>query len=253
VPAPNHGSRRSRKERVGRDVSRSRRRLRLETLETRRCLAAAAWLPNDFSLLEVDPTSYDPSSLIVKYESSAQSAGLADGIYGPTRVARESDLGFDLHHVELHPGVSLESMLQIYQLRDGVEYVEPNYRVRLAGIPNDPQFANQWDLHNIGQQAGTVDADIDAPEAWDVTTGTGSTIVAVIDTGVDYLHPDLAPNMWTNPGEIPGDGVDNDNNGYVDDVHGYDFVNDDGSPMDDNNHGTHVAGTIGAEGMTASG
>ncbi|MEB3881890.1 S8 family serine peptidase, partial [Lyngbya sp. CCY1209] len=76
---------------------------------------------------------------------------------------------------------------------------------------------------NTGQTGGTPDADIDAPEAWDVQTGN-DVVVGVIDTGVDYNHPDLANNMWTNPGETPGDGIDNDGNGYVDDVHGYDFA-----------------------------
>ena len=74
-------------------------------------------------------------------------------------------------------------------------------------------------------------------------------MVGVIDTGVDYTHPDLAANIWTNPGEIAGNGIDDDGNGFVDDVHGYDFVNNDGNPMDDNGHGTHVAGTIAARGQ----
>src|SRR6266568_3069413 len=90
--------------------------------------------------------------------------------------------------------------------------------------PNDPRYPELWGLNNIGQTGGKPDADVDAPEAWDVQTGT-DVVVAVIDTGVDYTHPDLAANIWTNPGEIPGNGIDDDGNGYVDDVHGYDFCN----------------------------
>ena len=157
-------------------------------------------------------------------------------------------LVLDLRRVDLAPGVSLGSIVDLYQKDPQVLYAEPDYEVRLALTPSDARFDEQWALHNEAQTGGIVDADIDAPEAWDVITGTGATIVAVIDTGVDYRHPDLAANIWVNVDEIPGDGIDNDNNGYVDDVHGYDFFNEDGDPLDDHNHGTHVAGTIGAVG-----
>jgi len=125
--------------------------------------------------------------------------------------------------------------------------VEPNYRVRIARTPNDPLFPQLWGLNNTGQTAGLVDADIDAPEAWDVACGVpegSDVIVAVIDTGIDYLHPDLADNMWVNTDEIPGNGLDDDLNGYIDDIYGYDFVQDDSDPSDAAGHGTHCAGTI---------
>src|SRR6185369_5814767 len=93
---------------------------------------------------------------------------------------------------------------------------------------------------------------INAPAAWNITTG-GSVKVAVIDSGVDYNHPDLAANVWTNPGEIAGNGVDDDHNGFIDDTRGWDFVNNDNNPMDDNGHGTHVAGTIAARGNNGIG
>ena len=134
-----------------------------------------------------------------------------------------------------------------------IEYIEPNYIVQTTAIPDDPDFNQHWGLNNTGQTGGTPDADIDAPEAWDITTGSSDVVVGVIDTGVDYTHPDLVDNIWTNPGEIAGDGIDNDGNGYVDDIHGYDFVNNDSDPFDDQGHGTHVAGTIAARGNNGTG
>lgn len=135
-----------------------------------------------------------------------------------------------------------------------VAFVEPDFIVTTALSANDPYYSDGslWGLHNSGQSGGTADADIDAPEAWDIARGGGS-IVGVIDTGVDYNHPDLASNIWVNPGEVAGDGKDNDGNGYVDDVHGWDFANDDNNPMDDNGHGTHVAGTIAGAGNNGVG
>lgn len=130
-----------------------------------------------------------------------------------------------------HPDVALVS-------RDSIVYA--------LATPNDPSYSDLWGLHNTGQTGGSSDADIDAPEAWDVTTGSTNVVVAVIDTGIQHDHPDLAANMWVNAAEIPGNGVDDDGNGFIDDVYGYDFYNLDGDPMDDHDHGTHCAGTIGA-------
>jgi subtilisin family serine protease len=122
-----------------------------------------------------------------------------------------------------------------------------------ATTPTDNYWLSLWGLHNTGQSGGLSDADIDAPEAWDIFTGSQNVVVGVIDTGVDYNHPDLINNRWINPGEIANDGIDNDNNGFVDDVYGWDFANDDNNPMDDDGHGTHCAGTIGAQGNNNQG
>ena len=131
--------------------------------------------------------------------------------------------------------------------------VEPDFIVHANGIPNDPNFGDQWGLNNTGQNGGVADADIDAVEAWDITTGSSDVVVGVIDTGIDYTHPDLVDNIWVNPGEIANDGIDNDGNGYIDDIHGWDFANNDNNPIDDEGHGTHVAGTIGATGNNGLG
>ncbi|MEK6861229.1 MAG: S8 family peptidase, partial [Nanoarchaeota archaeon] len=119
-------------------------------------------------------------------------------------------------------------------------------------FPNDALFNYQWGLHNTGTipgipgTSGANDADIDAPEAWNIETGDNNVVVAVIDSGIDYTHPDLAANIWTNPGEIPNNNIDDDNNGYIDDYRGWDFYNDDNNPMDSFGHGTAVAGVISA-------
>ena len=157
--------------------------------------------------------------------------------------------------VKLPAGKSVEkAMAENWRRKDRrIISVEPNYRLHVLALPNDSLWSNLWGLNNTGQTSGTADADIDAPEAWDITTGSSSVIVAVIDTGIDYLHPDLADNMWVNTGEIPDNGIDDDGNGYIDDVYGYDFVQDDGDPLDEHSHGTHCAGTIAGRGNNGLG
>lgn len=155
--------------------------------------------------------------------------------------------------VETANGAETRQALARLAADPAVLYVEPNHRLRVftdpvARLPNDFEFGAQWALLNTGQNGARPGNDIRAPEAWAVQTDARAVLVAVVDTGVDYFHPDLAANIWVNPGEIPGNGRDDDGNGYVDDVHGYDFVSDDSHPMDDHTHGTHVAGIIGAVG-----
>jgi len=116
----------------------------------------------------------------------------------------------------------------------------------LPGGTNDPLFSQQWHYNNTGQSGGTVDADVDLPEAWAIQTGENDVIVSVHDGGIDYDHEDLAGNMWVNAGEIPGNGIDDDGNGYIDDVNGYNFAENSGT-LDADSHGTHVAGTVAAE------
>jgi hypothetical protein len=118
-----------------------------------------------------------------------------------------------------------------------IAYAEPDYIRHFSKIPNDIQYDDLWGMRQIS-----------APAAWNITTGSNGLIVAVIDTGMDMDHPDLLGNLWSNTDEIPNDGLDNDGNGYVDDVNGWDFGDDDKDPEDGNGHGTHCAGTIGAVG-----
>jgi subtilisin family serine protease len=171
------------------------------------------------------------------------------------------------YKIKLSKVEDLQSVIKEYQKDPNVEYVEPNIKATLFSPPNDPLFQNQWDLNNVGQgyfgvikvpgtdppqyqqitKYGTPGSDIHLSEALDQLTGSEQEIiVAVIDSGVDYTHPDIANNIWTNSKEIPGNGKDDDGNGYIDDIHGWDFSDDDNDPMDNIGHGTHCAGTIAA-------
>lgn len=157
--------------------------------------------------------------------------------------------------VKLQKGLTVErAIAEKWPQKDArILHVEPNYRLYADVVPNDTRFSELWGMHNTAQTGGLSDADIDAPEAWDITTGSSGVIVAVIDSGVDYTHPDLQANIWTNTAEIAGDGIDNDGNGYIDDVHGFDFFQDDSDPSDADGHGTHCAGTIAAVGNNTLG
>ena len=142
-----------------------------------------------------------------------------------------------------------------------VRFVEPNAIIHTDALPNDPSFGNQWGLRNTGQSfnfsSATPGDDIHAAGAWDVTTGSKAVTVAVVDSGVDATHPDLASNIWANPGEscagCATNGVDDDGNGFVDDAHGWNCLAGSNNPADDNGHGTHVAGIIGAAGNNGTG
>lgn len=146
------------------------------------------------------------------------------------------------------PAAILNETIRQLQASGLFEYVQPDY-VRYADrTPNDSAFANGtlWDMFNNGQQGGKPGADINVVPAWDITTGDTNVVVAVIDTGINYTHKDLAAQMWVNPGEIPGNGIDDDGDGYVDNVYGINAITGSGDPKDDAGHGSHCAGTIGA-------
>jgi subtilisin family serine protease len=183
-------------------------------------------------------------------ELVARLGGRAEDRFRPIRVLLASVRSGERSHI-----------IAALERAPRVRSAEPTVRFHADQMPNDGSFGELWGLDNTGQLVngftGAADADIDAPQAWEVTTGTAAVTVGVIDTGVDGAHPDLAANMWVNPGEdcagCRNDGVDNDGNGYIDDWRGWDFLNNDNDPYDDHGHGTHVAGTIGAIGDNARG
>jgi len=192
------------------------------------------------------PGEYAAGELLIKFQPGVSKAHEKFEQFGREEI---SALGWQ--HVRLPPGMSVaEGMARCRDL-PGVEAVQPNFIYHIQATANDPRFS---ELYGLGK--------IQAPTAWDTTMGSASVVVAVIDLGVDYNHEDLSANMWRNPGETGFDslgrdkasnGVDDDGNGYVDDVYGVDTINHDSDPIDDAGHGSHVAGIIGAVGNNGKG
>ena len=191
----------------------------------------------------VPAADFDPTGVLVTFGGPAVHQARAIDELAQSRYADGVEsVGGGVYRVGLATGVPVSGATWVFGKVKGVSTVSPDYRVELAATPNDPSF---------GQQTG-FDA-IDAATGWNVARGTGRTIVAVIDSGIDYRHPDLVANMWRNPGEIAGNGRDDDGNGYVDDVYGADTASNDGDPLDGYGHGTHVAGIVGASGNNGLG
>ena len=143
--------------------------------------------------------------------------------------------------VNLPKGVSRDHLIKKLAANPAVEVAEPDYRLHALALPNDADFSQLWGLQNTGQNDGTAGADIKAVDAWDISTGSHDIIIGIIDTGMDYNHPDLIANRWVNPGDLPGS------------TYGYSTLNAEQDPMDSDSHGTHVAGTIGATGNNGTG
>ncbi|NJD69893.1 MAG: choice-of-anchor D domain-containing protein, partial [candidate division NC10 bacterium] len=195
-----------------------------------------------------------PDELLVRFKEGVSLRDMASGhaLVGAQEVKR-FDIVKNLVHVRLPHGRNVKEAIELYKQHPNVLYAEPNYLLEALTVPNDPRLGELWGLHNTGQSGGTSDADIDAPEAWDLATGSGSVVAAVIDSGIDYNHQDLSANMFRNTADCNTNGVDDDSNGFIDDCYGIDTANNDTDPMDDNSHGTHVAGTIGAVGNNSIG
>src|SRR5918999_1389655 len=216
-----------------------------------------------------DGSEFAKDQIIVVLEEEATQADLT-ALNQRNDARTEEDLPqSDVNVVDLPSDLTVGEAVQRYEASPDVEYAEPDFllqptqtispneleQLTVTVSPNDPYYPKLYGLNNTGQTGGTPDADVDAKEAWS-TTGSPTTVVAVTDEGVDVNHPDLRGNIWVNVDEIPGDGIDDDRNGYVDDVNGWNFAHDDASvydAADGDNHGTHVAGTIAAQGNNGTG
>jgi subtilisin family serine protease len=185
---------------------------------------------------------YVDGELLVKFKDGTASASAfrANNEIGARVLEKFADLKWE--RVELPAGVTVEAAAARYAALPEVEYAQPNFYYYLQATPNDPSFASLYGMTKIS-----------APSAWDLTTGSSSVVVANIDTGIRYTHQDLAANVWTNPGEINGNNIDDDGNGFIDDFYGWDFRFNDSDPLDQNGHGTHTSGTIGAIGNNSLG
>lgn len=225
--------------------------------------------------------AFVPNEVLVKFKAAAPDDAIATSINaisglvkthrgliitgaewaGIKSLANSSFIGDPrLFRIIVPPGLGAANAIAEMSANPYVEYAEGNAIYYVDVTPSDTYFSSQWALNNTGQTGGTTDADIDAPEAWNIATGSDDVTIAIIDTGITFNHPDLQNNIWTNAGEIGGgketDGIDNDGNGEIDDWRGWDYVNSDNNPTDDYDpyyHGTHVAGIAGAEGNNSLG
>jgi thermitase len=190
--------------------------------------------------------------VIVRYRAAADARERGEA-RGDAGVRREQVLPVaNLELVDPESGVTVSEAVRALERSDDVLYAEPDVPRFASATPNDPLFRFQWGLESTGQavngRTGTADADVDAGAAWDTTTGAPGVTIGVIDTGLARGHADIAPNLYVNPRETPENGADDDRNGFVDDVSGWDFVERDNIPQDADGHGTHVAGTAAARG-----
>ncbi|HLA95832.1 MAG TPA: S8 family serine peptidase [Pyrinomonadaceae bacterium] len=192
-----------------------------------------------FTVAQKNGEPYAKGEILVKIAKGYSKTAVSElhSRLNATVVETLGDLGWQ--RVKLSGNKSVSKAVADYLYEPGVEAIQPNYYYHLLNTPNDPQWGTTG-LYGLPK--------ISAPQAWDLSTGSSSVVVANIDTGMRYTHEDLAPNMWTNPGEIQGNGIDDDGNGFADDYYGYDFFFNDPDPIDEHGHGTHTGGTIGAAG-----
>ncbi|HEV2708507.1 MAG TPA: S8 family serine peptidase, partial [Pyrinomonadaceae bacterium] len=200
------------------------------------------------------PSAHRQGELLVRFREGASEQERQAAV--ENRGARRGKRLRGMPHMEkllLSPQQDVEALAA--QLREdaSVEFAEPNFLINKSqAVPDDTQFGQQWALRNEGQSGGTAGADINAVTAWQSTTGEPTTVIAVIDSGIDFTHPDLSGNQWTNPAERANK-HDDDRNGYLNDLHGWDWVKETGEVRDEQGHGTAVAGVIAAQGNNRAG
>ncbi len=193
---------------------------------------------------QVAPLEYAPGELLIKVRPNVPPA-IMQQVYARLQATPLEQISADgWFRIRLNSPAIMNALAYARQLPE-LAGAEPNYRVTEVAIPNDPSFKDLWGLHNTGQTSGIAGNDIDAPEAWDRFRPAGNSLtIAVLDSGIDFSHPDLSGRIWTNPREVVGNGVDDDGNGYIDDIRGWNFVANTNNPSDDRGHGTHVSGTL---------
>jgi subtilisin family serine protease len=287
--------------------------LQLEELEDRTLLNSAPTTILDLNGLSLDQSKFSTTDILVRFQETPGKPG-GPAIVQGTTLGGQLPLASGFYQVDLGKGMTVAKALTAYKAEKGVGSAEPDYELKVSTVPNDPLFSQQWALNNTGQSWGTPGADIHAQQAWSVTNSSPNIIVAVLDTGIDYNHPDLYDNIWINQADIPSywytksnqwSGYDqivykwqlqtatpgvitfrdldnpanrglvwkSDGNSYVDagdllrpvsqggweqpgqanDIIGWNFVSNTNDPMDDNGHGTNVAGILGAVGNNGAG
>lgn len=207
------------------------------------------------------PGDFVPGEVIVKFKEGAPAAATMGALAAKHRAhGLAAKQALPCEAALFATTTDVAAAVAALQRDPRVEFAQPNYIYHTRGVPSDPLWSQQWGMHAPTGPAPNDPHGVRAIEAWAHTKGTPDIVVAVIDSGIDYLHEDLTATMWTNPGEIPGNGKDDDNNGFIDDVYGYDFIGanatnsqPDSDPMDDNDHGTHVAGIVAATANNAEG
>ncbi len=220
-------------------------------------LSAAAFLLGIIAALapsisaQLAPPQFHPERVLVmpRLDRAADTAQFH--LKKGRKVLRRYPAFRNLEVVQLLPGEEVAAAIREYQASGAVEFAEPDYILRKSIVPNDPRYISQWHLNNTSGGGG--DSDIDAPEGWNIRREATNIIVAILDSGLRLTHEDISPNLWRNTQEIAGNGVDDDRNGYIDDLNGINSITGSGNPGDDEGHGTHVAGIIGAAGNNGKG